>query len=90
MCATRGCCFSEKFGCYHYYPSQYQYTTFSSLLNAQTINAPLMPLRKMTTLGETSERLQFRMTEVSDSRLKIELGMSIPPATTGQVNNVQY
>lgn len=47
-----------------------------------------MPLRKMTTLGETSERLQFRMTEVSDSRLKIELGMSIPPATIGQVNKV--
>lgn len=91
MCTTRGCCYSEQFGCYHFFPSQFVYTSMISAspltISTQQINALLVPLRPMTPLGETSELLQFRLTEVSDHRLKIELGIGIPGTSNKDVTN---
>lgn len=73
MCGNRGCCYSKIFGCYHYYPSRYQYTRS---MDDPEINGESNPLRSMTTLGETSVKLQFSLTEMSEDRLKIDLAMS--------------
>lgn len=79
MCETRGCCYSNTFGCYHYYPSQYQYT--HSLMKMEPLVAPL---RAMTTLGETAKKLYFGIEETTENHLKINLNI-LPPYSVNKV-----
>lgn len=63
------CCYSPETGCYHFWPSQYRYGISDIIENKRV----LYPYRSQTPFSANSiDNLNFIVSELSDTRLKIE------------------
>ncbi|XP_055700292.1 lysosomal alpha-glucosidase-like [Phlebotomus papatasi] len=70
FCLQRGCCFSEKDGCYHSLPSRHQY--FNPSYITPNLAMELQPLRQVTPLGVPAlPRLQLAINPQTNARVRL-------------------